>query len=191
MSHNIPGKVVEAIAHIWGFTHDLANRFTFEELVHDWVVWEHFKIETSELNAYQHHEDSDEPCETTYIQNPMEAFKTAQLGASLLIIPKQGKNYFFISSGDAVGDDTGVSYDYEIIIHECPKPSREAAQILADHINLSTFEVLKALKQAPEYLGVHYISYPLRLIRALKNHNIKLSLLRPGDKGGYQSDTVF
>ena len=113
-------------------------------------------------------------------------------GALRLIVPKGKGGWFLIPSNSAANDESGVSYEYEIILESFNTNNVEIVKIFAKHIDINALNLLKLMKDNKN-LGIHYIGQPLRLLNDLGEVNCSITLNRIDDKGGYcysESDNI-
>jgi hypothetical protein len=216
MNDNIPQKVIDAVRAAWHIEGDLKGHIRIQELTHDWVA---YQTDLPESYIKQTASDSREQ---TILEPPsqypeeLDVLRSMPFGGLCLVVPKNGKNWFLVTSGGAADEESGVSWEYDVTVESCPHPSQEAAAILSKHLyrpnpdsiraldndDLEAFlsleqivhppieYAIRALQNAPFHLGIYTIDEPILLIKALKSYGIQLSLVRPNDSGGYHSDNV-
>ena len=65
--------------------------------------------------------------------------------------------------------------------------AKEAAIVLERYTGMSRKEAYQGLKSGFSSMSTYFVSNPLALIRELRDINVHVHLVRPGDRGGYTS----
>jgi hypothetical protein len=218
MSENIPLKIIESVRSAWKTEISPRIYIRIEELTHDWII---YQLVPPKSYTEQSNPDTREQI---ILKNPSqysdkdedESLWSVPLGSLRLVVPKNGKNWFLLTSGEVAHKEYGVGWEYDVTVESCPNPSEEVAAILSKHLyrpnpesiralnndDLEAFlrleqivhppvdYTLRILQSTPFHLGMYNINKPIYLIKALKPYQVQISLVRPNDSGGYHSNNV-
>jgi hypothetical protein len=108
-------------------------------------------------------------------------------GGLRLVVPKRGTQAFEIPSSAVANDQQGVSCDYELHVLGIGHAIKEAAMVLEKYTGMSRKDAYQGLKSRFSPMSIYFVACPLDLIRELRDLNVHMNLVRPGDRGDYRS----
>lgn len=109
-------------------------------------------------------------------------------GLERYVVPKNGKGYFLLGSGERASATSGIGAMYFLDFLKEEKAPLMLAKLLSKSLLESSIDLYKKIKLAPLRIGPYYISEPLELKKALQNVGTSIALIRPNDLGGYPAD---
>ena len=159
---NIPEKVIKVAIASYGQEVVDNGLLRWESIGPDWIIWKYQKPE---------------------IYDGREIYPA---GGSVVVIPKQGGNPFGVSQPGT--EVTGVPYEYEIVIKDCPAKVSEVAELISDgsEIPIDKVEIFGKIKdENSDSVGVFRLHSPLSLFRNLSAIGVEVALYRIENRGGY------
>ncbi len=159
------------------------------------IVNEHKPKPDTRLKEKPPHDNWDVPAEWQEVWSQLEfdefshdlvawkPTKRRMIGGLRLILPKNGRQSFFVSSGECASERWGVSAYYEMKF-KIAGNLIVISKIVSEFTGLNPVAIYKLAKN----LGtsdVVYIGEPVEMLNRVKTEGGTIELYRPDDKGGY------